>query len=866
MHIFTNDDYRKIQQWLLANAVKDTDLTEVNVPFKGSEVVSVVQDGQNKRVFLKDLVSQIHGLGISDFFNVTDKCSISHITLEEAIKAVPSKARKIGQVITFINKEGYWQIYQFKGALNQWNILDQWDDLFDWEKLIIDSILPDEEDLTKSIADENGNSYLSLKDREYDPENYSGMGKIILRKNIVEIEDIAYGSVTKNVLYQDMFTQSNTVYEIRYDFDLNGQEITIPENCVLKFEGGSIGNGSIKGNNTFIKNSNEFIFKTNLNYKGGFNIKYIDIEWFGALSDLSNGIGTDCSCALQKAVDWSFYHYGISILIKGCYYLGKTINVTDALNLRGYRVPCKILIRDGAEPSENNCSTIYVKEGITAFNIKGRGGNAKTCNINVQGIKFTSTYRLSDDKLTWLGGETILISSDAIGGPSRPHKFIENTVECFYKVLDFDSSKIDGETQFFNFDISRNQIDNCGTIFSFTTFERKKGSGLITITNNILEASIHTFDIHNTFGFLEIKANLLENCGSSYIGLTNPSNLDIIGNYWEAMKGDFEIVGRNYASSVRIVQNCGGYNQANASGAYRIRLKGDISLLDYDVFDLNDVIFDHAHIHNVSPRIRLNSIPLNNITNSSFILPFNNIKTINNIDPENEYWWITTSFNELDLTPSLKTAFILKNAYQSVGTVFAQKGDIIALSFYKKEQVVRFRAFSSGNALSDWVYTSYESGYYTILIAITEDLELSRIQLAGYATNDNDEVEISNVLSVNITQSSIPYEIGLITDGKRNFGTTYYRPKYSEKIIGEQFFDNQYNKPVWWNGIEWIDATGGIANHLRSGLFQQKPSQPSIGFEYFCTDRQTTEGATDGIMIYYKGDNVWVDALGRVVE
>lgn len=35
---------------------------------------------------------------------------------------------------------------------------------------------------------------------------------------------------------------------------------------------------------------------------------------------------------------------------------------------------------------------------------------------------------------------------------------------------------------------------------------------------------------------------------------------------------------------------------------------------------------------------------------------------------------------------------------------------------------------------------------------------------------------------------------------------------------------------------------------------------------YFCTDKQTTEGITNGIMIYYKGDSVWVDALGRVVS
>ena len=54
----------------------------------------------------------------------------------------------------------------------------------------------------------------------------------------------------------------------------------------------------------------------------------------------------------------------------------------------------------------------------------------------------------------------------------------------------------------------------------------------------------------------------------------------------------------------------------------------------------------------------------------------------------------------------------------------------------------------------------------------------------------------------------------------------------------------------------------------KSGTFSNKPelSINDIGYSYFCTDRQTTEGARNGIMIYYAGDATWVDALGRVVD
>ena len=244
---FTQEDYKKIEHWIQKHSIKDTEFQEASF-LEGEETITVVQGGHNRKVFIKDLVNQIFKLGISDFINITDKYKVSYIGIEDAIKYVPAKARKIGQVITFLNKERNWQIYQFKGILNQWNNTDFWEDLLDWEKLIINSILPDGEDLTKSSADINGNSYLSLKDRVYEPKNYSGLGRIILRKNVKEIEDPVYGKVIRNILSQEMLFQTNTVYEIRYDFDLNDQKIIIPEGCELEFKGGTISNGILNIN------------------------------------------------------------------------------------------------------------------------------------------------------------------------------------------------------------------------------------------------------------------------------------------------------------------------------------------------------------------------------------------------------------------------------------------------------------------------------------------------------------------------------------------------------------------------------------------------------------------------------------------
>ena len=85
---------------------------------------------------------------------------------------------------------------------------------------------PDEEDITVEQLEEG--KFLKLKDRTFDPEEFRGKGYKILRRNIV---------CGRNLLIQDMISESNTIYEIRYDFDLDGAQITIPKNCILKFDG-----------------------------------------------------------------------------------------------------------------------------------------------------------------------------------------------------------------------------------------------------------------------------------------------------------------------------------------------------------------------------------------------------------------------------------------------------------------------------------------------------------------------------------------------------------------------------------------------------------------------------------------------------
>lgn len=128
--------------------------------------------------------------------------------------------------------------------------------------------LPDEEDLTV----EEGH-VLKFKDKEYNPYNYSGMGRVYLRKHIVN---------GTNILAQHMINKPNTIYIIQYDYCLGGETIEIPENCVLQFEGGSLRNGTINLNKVYL-DGNPVIL--NCDFSGEITNEEANICWFGAKGD-----------------------------------------------------------------------------------------------------------------------------------------------------------------------------------------------------------------------------------------------------------------------------------------------------------------------------------------------------------------------------------------------------------------------------------------------------------------------------------------------------------------------------------------------------------------------------------------------------
>ena len=130
---------------------------------------------------------------------------------------------------------------------------------------------------------------------------------------VISVNDGVNKNVRKNILTQDMINQLNTIYVIRYDFDLDREIIEIKQGCTLKFEGGSLINGTLKGTNTIINNDATLIFN-NIDLLGNFYANVAYPEWFGGIADNSN---IDNTTSINKCLSY----FNTCFLLKGLYYV-----------------------------------------------------------------------------------------------------------------------------------------------------------------------------------------------------------------------------------------------------------------------------------------------------------------------------------------------------------------------------------------------------------------------------------------------------------------------------------------------------------------------------------------------------------------
>lgn len=214
----------------------------------------------------------------------------------------------------------------------------------------------DDEDL-ESYIDGNNNPVIRRKTvKSYIPSQKTGLGYVILRKNKSFAEQVIY---------------DNTIYEIGYDFDLDGKTVSIPSNCILKFTGGSIDNGKLSSADSkgFIVKAEEYqIFGDSLtfdvsNFRTYISNKEVYAKWFGDMSESS-----DSSIAIRKAIDavggseFPVSHYPTIYLPSTNIYMYSTVEIDS------YGV-----IIDGRHQRNNGLSPYIIPKtpNLICFQVKG---------------------------------------------------------------------------------------------------------------------------------------------------------------------------------------------------------------------------------------------------------------------------------------------------------------------------------------------------------------------------------------------------------------------------------------------------------------------------------------------------------------
>lgn len=276
----------------------------------------------------------------------------------------------------------------------------------------ISTVSADEEDIT--VSDD---LLLKFKDKDYNPSVNSGMGYKILRKR------------NNNILTQNDFSQSNTLYVVSYDFYLDNKIITLPEGCAFYFKGGTINDGTIVGKNTIAYGT--INNKGNANYSGEWNITgNVDKSEIDKLNDrldeLENIIGN---------IELGSDIYTLTVSEDQLFKKGTTNNVV---------ITWKLIDNDGAivEPDSITINNEYIDPQYSSY-VFTDVTDTTTYNISVikNGIQRTSSALVQFVDPSYFGivdnikiTENTILNSTQILKDSKNYKavFTQSNQRNFY--------------------------------------------------------------------------------------------------------------------------------------------------------------------------------------------------------------------------------------------------------------------------------------------------------------------------------------------------------------------------------------------------------------------------------------------------
>ena len=198
---------------------------------------------------------------------------------------------------------------------------------------------------------QNEDGKLQFANRVYNAQQSNGMGYKILRKDAT---------------FASQVTDTNTIYEIRYPFDLNNATINVPEGSVLLFNGGKLSNGKLNGSNFRVEADLVKIFDT-ITFSGDCIKNIYELDWFVGNKNTSCDLTAskkDSTTEVQSAFDSGVMNIHISN--QYCYYISSTLVVKSWVSLVGNEISVTHYRGNSqGEPS------FYTDQAITIIRVVG---------------------------------------------------------------------------------------------------------------------------------------------------------------------------------------------------------------------------------------------------------------------------------------------------------------------------------------------------------------------------------------------------------------------------------------------------------------------------------------------------------------
>lgn len=675
----------------------------------------------------------------------------------------------------------------------------------------IASEIADEEDITKTLDNK-----LKLKDREYG----DGMGYVIVRKDKT---------------FADQVTKSNTIYEIRYDFDLNNVEVNIPENCILKFEGGSLSNGKLIGNNTSILSEENLIFY-NITISGIWHNEYIYSTWFENVTDslkqaflLANEnilnniyINDTRTISCVNYVPGTVTYYGISIPSNTNVILNGEINILPLSSDAYYILYCG---GNNINITGNGKIIGDVDNHIGTTGEHGMGIAVIGKYISIEGVKISKCwgdgiYVLCDNLLinnviinncrrqgiSIIKGEDIEIKNSEIyniqgTSPERAIDIEPNKSTQHVRRVTIDScyfhdcaggliesyEGLTNEAIIENITIKNCKLDN-GSDNTNCLYMRCIGETLLIENNTIIGQIAFSRSRRKT------KAKFFSNNITGQLYFDNIYDESDVLFSDNTIKGDITFGniltnGNLYVSFKDNNINCNGININNTRISCdfinnKINSNGDLyiyckySLIDNNIITLNE--YSSSDVINY-PTFYLRS--------SNFI---NNILYCYNVI--NVHSTILSN-NKITLTINKNIESIIQSAYYS--QILNNNVVINILNGIRISCLGKL----GGGIFSQNVFRNSAETYN-----ISTKYILSN-NVASIADNTTTGLIFSNLVPQNVTETQLNnnYISDLLF---RKYGTSSERPSPYIDSYGFMYFDTTLNKPIFWTGSNWVDSDG----------------------------------------------------------